>query len=446
MKVSKGHRTLFVTQLCPYPARGGGAMRVWQNLNILAQSGEVALFSIFKGPRPEIKLPSCELPGLKQWHHYDIGAPQRSRREKIVRRLGWLRPGGHPRADWLYTQQAARQLKALIQLFQPTLILCAEIWPYRYFPILRSARCPIILDNHNVEGDPARCLTPRNTLAKIRHIERQWLQRADQIWTCSQTDRDLLQQLYPHVSTSLQIVPNGVDPTLYATLKTNRTYPTPPPSTLYPLPSTPPPPLSHPSVPSPPASLGKETLTPTISSPPHSLTLLFLGRFSYPPNAEAADILLEQIYPVLKQQVPDCRLVLVGIDPTPQMLTLARDDAHSDIVVTGEVDDVGPYLAIADVMVVPLQSGSGTRLKLLEAFAARCPVVSTPKGAEGLAVQDGQQLYLRSTPAAIVEAVLDLWRNPDRGQQLAQNAYTCLLQHYAWSTVAKQIEAALTMI
>ncbi|MEM8809711.1 MAG: glycosyltransferase family 4 protein [Cyanobacteria bacterium P01_G01_bin.38] len=484
MKVSKGYRTLFITQLCPYPARGGGAMRVWQNLNILAQSGEVVLFSIFKGPHPRTILNRINnLPTLRQtqgklppppvwlrhsasaqssrahteahlptWHHYDIGAPQRSRREKIVRRLGWLRPDGHPRADWLYTRQAAQQLKDVIQQFRPTLIICAEIWLYRYLPILRSARCPVILDNHNVEGDAKRFQATQNTLSKIRHIERHWLQHADQVWTCSQTDRDLLEQLYPQTSTSLQIIPNGVDPTFYTTLKTNPTDPTSLPATRYPLPATPPP--SSPP-PSPPAFLGNETLAPTIASPsplspdwagtrpappPPPLTLLFPGRFSYPPNAEAAAVLINHIYPALKQQVSDCQLLLVGIDPTPQMISAAADP---DIIVTGEVDDVRPYLAMECIMVVPLQSGSGTRLKLLEAFAAGCPVVSTPKGAEGLAVQDGQQLYLRSTPAAIVEAVLELWHNPDRGQQLAKNAYACLLQHYAWSAVANRIEEAL---
>ncbi|MEM9904420.1 MAG: glycosyltransferase family 4 protein [Cyanobacteria bacterium P01_D01_bin.44] len=459
---------MFITQLCPYPARGGGAMRVWQNLNILAQFGEVTLFSIFKGPRPTTILNRTDdRPTLRQaqgkpslspvrlsahveahlptWHHYDIGAPQRSRREKIVRRLGWLRPDGHPRVDWLYTRQAAQQLKDVVQQFRPTLIICAEIWLYRYLPILRSARCPVILDNHNVEGDAKRFQSTQNTLSKIRHIERHWLQHADQVWTCSQTDRDLLEQLYPQTSTSLQIIPNGVDPTFYTTLKTNRTDPTSLPATRHPLPPPPsPPPPSPPPPPPPPPYLptSPPSLIDRTGKTPASkhLTLLFPGRFSYPPNAEAAALLINHIYPALKQQVPDCQLLLVGIDPTPQMTSAAADP---DIVVTGEVDDVRPYLAMASIMVVPLQSGSGTRLKLLEAFAAGCPVVSTPKGAEGLAVQDGQQLYLRSTPAAIVEAVLELWHTPERGQQFAKNAYACLLQHYAWSAVAKPIQAAL---
>ncbi|MEO0456012.1 MAG: glycosyltransferase family 4 protein [Cyanobacteria bacterium P01_A01_bin.114] len=435
MKASQGYRTLFVTQLCPYPARGGGAMRVWQNINVLSRYGKVALFSVFKGARPELPLvdPALTHPALThpapthpaqidQGHHYDIGAPQRSQREKIVRRLGWLRPGGHPRADWLYTQPAAQQLQSLIQQFQPTLIICAEIWLYRYLPILRSAGCPVILDNHNVEGDADRFRPPsaqpspsglaivqqrlalQNTLSKVRHIERHWLQQADQIWACSPTDRQLLKKLYPQVSASLQIVPNGIDPSVYAACRTSRLKPS------------------------------------TQLIPASTPTLLFPGRFSYPPNAEAAEMLIGQIYPVLKQRQPSCQLLLVGIDPTPQMIAAAADP---DIVVTGEVADVRPYLATASVMGVPLQSGSGTRLKLLEAFAAGCPVVSTPKGAEGLAVADGQQLYLRSTPAAIAAAVLDLWEHPDQGQRLAQRAYECLLQDYAWSAVATRVEAAL---
>lgn len=102
---------------------------------------------------------------------------------------------------------------------------------------------------------------------------------------------------------------------------------------------------------------------------------------SYAPNTIAAGLLIDHIYPVLKAMHPECRLLLVGRVPTAKMLKAADQDA--DIVVTGSVPDVRPYLAAASIMVVPLQQGGGTRLKILEAFASGCLLLALLKGLRG---------------------------------------------------------------
>ena len=173
-------------------------------------------------------------------------------------------------------------------------------------------------------------------------------------------DVGLASTLYPTVKTAAYAIPNGADPDYY------------------------------------------QTGSPVV--PRSANTLLYLGRFSYQPNAEAAAILLNQIYPLLS--AASCRLLLVGCDPTEEMQRAAQIDPQ--IIVTGQVEDIRPYLATATVMAVPLQKGSGTRLKLIEAFAAKCPVVSTAKGAEGLDVEDGKHLLLRESPGAMAWTILHL--------------------------------------
>jgi polysaccharide biosynthesis protein PslH len=419
---SSQHRTLLLTQVCPYPAQGGGALRVWQIINILHHQGDkLALFSLFKGEPPD-SYPNF----IEHWYHYDIANPQRTLINKLQQRLSRWRKDGYVYSDWLFSSPANQKLQQALEAFQPTRLICSEIWLYRYLPTLRQYcdrnSCTLILDSHNVEGDPRRFASTdktssaiefeqtRRKLGQIQTLERQWLQQADQTWACSPIDVALLKQLYAPAQGNLSqnklfVVPNGIDPDAYHPVKAGQCTP-----------------LAH--------------LQPTEHN------VLFLARFSYEPNAEAADILINTIYPALKAKYPQCRLLLVGIDPTRAMQQAAQADPN--IVVTGTVPEVLSYLASASVMVVPLIHGSGTRLKLLEAFAAGCPVVSTNKGAEGLNVEDGQQLLIRDTPEDIVQAVIDLWQTPALANQLIERAYYHLQNHYAWEAVSDRIRQALS--
>jgi glycosyltransferase involved in cell wall biosynthesis len=167
-------------------------------------------------------------------------------------------------------------------------------------------------------------------------------------------------------------------------------------------------------------------------------TLFFAATFGYLPNQVAAQLLIEQILPRLQEIYPDCRLILGGKSPTPYMLEAAKQ--NPGIVVTGLVQDIRPYLSISSVVIVPLLQGGGTRLKILEAFAAGRPVVSTTKGAEGLRVEDGKHLLIKNSIDELVAGVCELWADPDLGQTIAQNAYELVKAEYSWESVGKRVE------
>ena len=400
-------RTLFITRNLPYPPRGGAPLRNWQNINAMTSFGPVGVFTLFRG-KPETQ----SLPGVELWHHYNTVEQPRSLFEKLRRRLWWLRPHGHPLIDWLYVQVAAQQLEEILNQFQPQLIIFEEMWLYRYLPVVKRYGCPIILDNHNVEAlrnAPASIPHPIARLSHFlgqRHIkttERKFIRQADQIWACSEDDIQWLQTLYRPKSHT-HTIPNTVDAAQYDQVRSSR--------------STPP----H---------------APEVSEP----QLLFLGQFAYSPNAMAAECLIREIYPQLQARYPDCRLLLVGTSPTPVMQAAAQ--RHPNIVVTGEVPDVRPYLAAADVMVVPLRQGSGTRLKIIEAFAAGCPVISTAKGAEGLRAIDGEHLLIRETVDAIAQAVTQLWSDPKQAQRLAEAAFELVQTQYSWPVSSQLITQAV---
>ncbi|KAM3094880.1 glycosyltransferase family 4 protein [Phormidesmis sp. 146-35] len=405
-------KTLFIVRNPPYPPIGGLSLRIWQNINVMARFGSVAVFSACRWQPTQASMPKVDV-----WSHYNIDRP-RSPLEQLQRKVWWLRPLGHPDADWAYADSAAQELDQLLARFQPDLVIFEEVWMYRYLAIVKQHNCHTILVEHNVEASlfadkfqSGRTLRTRlkvsRQLPQLKAIERNFTRQVDQVWACSQRDADLLKELYGKTA-PIAIIPNGVNVISYDSARTG------------------------------------EAEIPQLLKVEGQQSILFLGQLSYSPNIAAVDWLLESIYPKLRQKYPNCQLLLVGHSPTERMQTEAKHDPT--IVVTGKVPDVRPYLGAASLMVVPLQQGGGTRLKILEAFAAGCPVVSTRKGAEGLDAIANQHLLIADDPESMVAAIDQLWSNPELGQQLAQSAYELVRDQYSWEAIGQRVEMAIKQL
>jgi glycosyltransferase involved in cell wall biosynthesis len=161
-------------------------------------------------------------------------------------------------------------------------------------------------------------------------------------------------------------------------------------------------------------------------------TILYVGALGWPPNASAARYLATDVLPIVRRAVADARVVIVGRNPPADLLALARDNGNVEIA--ADVPDVAPYFRDADVLAVPLETGGGTRLKILEAFAAGLPVVSTPVGCEGIAADDGRHLVIAER-AHFAAAVASLMLDPARGRALAARAKLLAQTRYDWSVV-----------
>jgi glycosyltransferase involved in cell wall biosynthesis len=140
--------------------------------------------------------------------------------------------------------------------------------------------------------------------------------------------------------------------------------------------------------------------------------------------------------PRIKSQIPDATLTVVGRNPYPSLVELAKND--DSIVVTGRVDDVRPYMERAAAYVVPLRVGGGTRLKIFEAMAMEKPTVSTTIGAEGLPVSDGAELLLADTPESFAAAVVRVLQDSDLANELAQRAANLVRAEFGWQKVAER--------
>ncbi len=172
------------------------------------------------------------------------------------------------------------------------------------------------------------------------------------------------------------------------------------------------------------------------SGPPHRI--LFVGSMDYHPNIDAACHFAREIWPQIHAARPDWRFTIVGRDPASAVCDLAETPG---IEVTGTVPDVRPFYREALASVVPLRVGGGSRLKILEAMAARVPVVSSTLGAEGLAVADGQTILIRDDAEATARALLDLAADTPRRVALVEAAHELVMQRYDWSAIGTQLRA-----
>jgi polysaccharide biosynthesis protein PslH len=171
------------------------------------------------------------------------------------------------------------------------------------------------------------------------------------------------------------------------------------------------------------------------STPDESQMLLFVGAIDYHPNTDAVLFLLRDVFPALVKRYPRLRLCVVGRRPPESIL---RQQSPS-VEVTGVVDDVRPWLDRADVVVVPLRIGGGTRLKILEAMAMGKAVVSTTLGAEGLDVVPERDLLVADDAAGFVTQVGRLLDDPPLAGRIGASARQVVTSQYSWKTAVESL-------
>jgi glycosyltransferase involved in cell wall biosynthesis len=155
---------------------------------------------------------------------------------------------------------------------------------------------------------------------------------------------------------------------------------------------------------------------------------VFVALLGWPPNADAARWLAIDVWPRVRAQHRDARLLLVGRDPLPALRALVAPGVE----VVGTVPDVRPYLAQALVALAPLRSGGGSRLKVLEAMSAGRPVVATPKGAEGQEDLVGDGLILAGDEVALAQEISRLFADPAAAARLGERARHAVATRYDW--------------
>lgn len=173
-------------------------------------------------------------------------------------------------------------------------------------------------------------------------------------------------------------------------------------------------------------------------SQPH---ILYLGTLSWQPNQEAVECFLREVFPDLRQTLPEARFVLAGQGAPRRLLNLVRSSPQVDII--GPVVEAEPLYQQARVFIEPIYSGGGTKVKVLNALARGLPVVTTPQGAQGIEVLPEEHLLIAQDPPSTVEAVRRLMTDPALWQRLSDNGRRLMQERYQPATAFAALERAL---
>lgn len=169
--------------------------------------------------------------------------------------------------------------------------------------------------------------------------------------------------------------------------------------------------------------------------------LVFVGAMDWLPNVDGMRWFTSEVLPIIRARRPGATVAFAGRNPDPAVLDAARRDPL--LHVSGTVPDVRPYLWNSLVSIVPLRIGGGTRLKIYEAMAAGVPVVSTPVGAEGLAVTPGTDIRMAQDPASFADHCLALLDSPGARAEQAARAREVVCSNFSWNKVAAVFEDIL---
>jgi glycosyltransferase involved in cell wall biosynthesis len=164
--------------------------------------------------------------------------------------------------------------------------------------------------------------------------------------------------------------------------------------------------------------------------PGNAILIAFHGTFSYPPNRDAIQVFADILLPQLATSPTPFHVIAIGRNPPAENL-------HPNIHFTGSVDEVGPWLKACDLAVIPLREGGGTRMKIIDCFAAGLPVISTSKGIEGIPVVNGREAYISDDWLSITNMIMELAESEEQRKKLTAAA-TDFTAQMDWKSIGKR--------
>lgn len=163
---------------------------------------------------------------------------------------------------------------------------------------------------------------------------------------------------------------------------------------------------------------------------PDAPLIVFTGQMDYRPNVDAVTRFASDVLPLVQQTCPDAHFAIVGRNPTAAVRALQR---VPNVIVTGEVRDVRPWMAAANLIIAPLRIARGVQNKLLEALAMGRPVLASSAAALGLDLRPDEEILIADAPDAQAAAITEILGNPMRAAALGQAARGAMEARYGWA-------------
>jgi glycosyltransferase involved in cell wall biosynthesis len=376
-------RVLFLTETIPYPLDSGGRIKTYNTLKVLSSEHEVHCHALVRDlQRMRFEAELKDVAATLTLH-----AVERSWWHEISR-VAFAQVTGAP---FLVVRHFYRhvfdQLRSLCLARTFDAVYCDHLSMLEYG---RRLGLPIVLDAHNVEFEIVRRhaatlgLSPWRVFAELEwrrlaQYERRWYPTCRLIYSVSDVDARQIREM-AGASVSVVDVPIAI-----------------------------------------------ETGTLSVERLADRPTILFVGGLHWPPNADAVSFFVEEIFPLIRQALPDATFTVVGKSPE----RVAKHVRHATgVQFVGHVADVEPYFRGSRVMVVPIRSGSGMRVKILDSMGRGVPTVATTVGCEGIDVVAGKHLLVADDPEAFAASVVRVLTDDvlarclsEAGRELVASAY-----------------------
>jgi glycosyltransferase involved in cell wall biosynthesis len=178
---------------------------------------------------------------------------------------------------------------------------------------------------------------------------------------------------------------------------------------------------------------------------PSGYQIMTLGTLHYPPNADGIRWFVKEVFPLVRQEIPQAQLTIVGKNPPPDFLQFASSDSEH-ITVTGYVPELKPYYENASLVVIPVRAGSGMRVRILEAFALGMPTVTTTVGLEGIEGTPGENILVADTAIEFASAVVQLLMDRSLQQKLSDGGRRLAENRYDWRVALNGIDGIFNAI
>ena len=387
---------LILSPEAPYPLDGGGALRTASLLHYFAQCYDVDLI-VFQHPGQRI-LENVPRGLTRSARVVELRRHSNSVRARVARNAGRVLRGKPPLIDRFagYEDEIARHLQGHTY----DVALLEHAWSGSYIPLVRQFASRIVLDLHNVESSwHASCADASRFPHSIAHrcfgyaarrLERRWLPLCDFVLAASAQDAERIRKLSP--SSRICVYPNAIP--------------------------------------------RREAVEGE-----RDFAIGFSGNMEYEPNRQGLRWFMKEVWPALRRRFPELVLRLIGKNEQAIPVEIR---SLPEVECTGWIADSFASLCSVTLCVVPLRSGSGTRLKIIEAWAAERAVVSTSIGAEGLDATVDESIVIADEPRQFADAVDRLLSEPLLRQKIAKNGRAQFERRYTWNVAWETLGVCLS--
>lgn len=385
---------LFLSAWYPYPANNGSKLRIFNLLKGLSQSHQVHLVSFTDDPCPSEAelLEFCASVKAIPWK---VGQLTGVRRR--------LAPFASTPQSFLdtFSQEMVDAINLILDDQEIDLIIASQIKTasysnhFRGLPaIFEEAELGVMYEQYAAAENYKNKMRYGLTWIKHKRFIEDLLDNFLSVTVASAEEKQLFHAKISQSDVKLQIVPNGVDVNRYISYheqsKANQ--------------------------------------------------LIYTGSFGFDANYEAMVWFIGKVLPLIQTQLPDVQLIITGDHKNLPLPSL------SGVTLTGFVDDIRPLIAQSAVSLAPLQTGGGTRLKILEAMALKTPVVATSKGAQGLNAEPNRDIIIEDTPKAFAQAVVRLLEDKQKASNVADNGFNLVSNKYDWNAIVPLLENSISCL